>query len=271
MEPWAAAGGSANDLYLANRLQYHDALRKEDETFLKGAGSTWRALLAILLWGTVLSMLLAIPLTIVAQMMQTDQSKTEASPLQVLALAGYVIAALWPRREAISQWELLLDGKADAAESAYATILLTLRARKIPGRFNMRRIRSSTVGSVRNYITVERNRYTVYVSVFPFGTGLFMTWSMWRTMNPVSIIWAGLCDTASSLLFMHTQFHRVIRSDPDRALREAVHNATREGVEAAVSGLQVQTDTILNSIPIELETEELATPPVQPGYSNSGR
>lgn len=283
MESWAAAGSGSNDVYLGNRLQYHDP----QNVWLRSAMSAKGALLGILGLGTLLSLLLLIPIALLFHSSQyctygygCYPSTGGFAPQSTWAfsLVGYVIAALWPRRESISQWELMLDGKADAAESAYATIAGALRDRKIPGKVKARRIRSSAGGTVRNYLTVKRGRYTLYVGVFPFGTSLFLTWSMWRQMSQIAIVWAGLSDALAALLLRNTEFHRVIRSDADRALREAVHNATREGVEAAVSGVGVSLTEVVGNVAIEDETPaQVATPvpvaptprPVPPSHSDT--
>ncbi len=252
MESWASASGGSNDVYMGNRLDYRQNATDQDK--LIQFGSAGAALQSIAIWGTVLSAIFAAILAAVVGVGNSSQCSYNTNGqlscgsgnqgILIFALAGYVIVAAWPRRHYISRWELMLDGKADAAESCYTMIANALKSRKIPAEVKPRRVQSADWSTVRNYLSVKRGKYNVYVGVFPFGTNLYMTWSMWRETSSAGIIWAAITGG--------TEFDRVIRSDPDRALREAVHNATREGVESAITGAAVAVDQFLRNIPIEV-------------------
>ena len=245
MESWASASGGSNDVYMGNRLDYRPNATDQDK--LIQFGSAGAALQSIAIWGTILSAIFALILAAVVGTGSSSQCSLNAygqvscgsgnQALLIFALVGYVIVAAWPRRHYISRWELMLDGKGDAAESCYAKIGQTLQSRGIPAVVTARRVRSANTSTVRNYLSVRRGSYSVYVGVFPFGANLYMTWSMWRETSSIRIIWSAISGGS--------EFDRVIRSDPDRALREAVHNATREGVEAAVTGTMVPADQYL--------------------------
>jgi len=260
MESWASASGGSNDVYMGNRLDYRQ--NDTDKDKLIQVGSAGDALRAIAIWGTVLSAIFALILAALIGGGGSSQCSyntygqvscgSNNQALLILALSGYVIAAVWPRRHYISRWELMLDGKGEAAESSYAMIARALRSRQIPADVQPRRVRSADSTTVRNYLSVKRGKYNVYVGVFPFGSSLFMTWSMWRETSSIGIIRAVV--TGGS------EFDRVIRSDPDRALREAVHNATREGIEGAVAGVRLPDDELLRNIPIEVMDQTAPTP-----------
>lgn len=255
MNDWAAAGGS-NDVYVGQRLLYRIQLEEGDQAFGAVTGQAARsALFGILLLGTALYFLVGLVGSLFLHL--------NSGILLVLLLAAYAIVGLIPERQWVSQWELTLDGRAEAAGAAYATIAKTLRDRQIPVAVEPRRVRSSIGGDVRNYLVVRRGRYSVYVGVFPFGTGLFLTWTMWLDMSRLRIIGRYLAEVLATLVGRGSHFHQVIRSDQDRALREAVHNATREGVEAAVLGTDLSVEAIFGSLAVEDEEamEGSAVPP----------
>lgn len=251
MGDWSAAGGST-DVYIGQRLLYRTQLDEGDQGFGAVSGQGFRsAVFSIVMMGT----LLAVPIFWLSNMVLHLDALSG-----LLILAGYVLVGLIPERQWVSQWELTLDGRSAAAGAAYGTIAKSLRDRKIPVAVEPRRIKSSVGGEVRNYLVIRRGRYAVYVGVFPYGTGLFLTWSMWLDMSRLRIIGQYLAQVVANLMGRGSHFHDVIRSDPDRALREAVHNATREGVEAAVLGTELSVESILGDVAIEAEEAIAGTP-----------
>lgn len=153
----------------------------------------------------------------------------------VVSLALLVLAFTGWDQQPMSEWELLLDERSVSADSAYAAIALALDRRDVPADVQPQRIAIDTTrGQVGNYLVVRSAPYAVYVSVLPYGTGLYLAWAMWREQRVLSLYaewfrqlrnrWAG----AGSLL------HLLLRAEEARALRETVHNAVRDGVEAAV-------------------------------------
>lgn len=269
MESWAAAGGGGNDVYLGNRLRY-ETDQNADKIFRGETDSALWALFGIVTSGTILALLIAVVAFVLGATPFTNSTYCSGSgssalcipsgsgapsPAILLPFLGYVIAAIWPRRSWASQWQLMLDGKAEASDTAYATIAGSLKDHKIPAGVKTRRVRSSVGGTVRNYLIVGGGRYTAYVGVFPFGTNLYMTWSMWRRISYGRVLLGGIGNALASVFMRNTEFHRVIRTDPDRAFREAIHNATREGIEAAVSGVELKIEEVLGDIPIELESQ----------------
>ena len=153
--------------------------------------------------------------------------------LLVLAFTGWI-------QEPMSEWELLLDERSVSADSAYAAITLALHRRSVPADVRPQRIATdATRGEVGSYLVVSSDPYAVYVSVLPYGTGLYLAWAMWREQRVISLYaewfrqlrnrWAG----SGSLLNL------LLRAEEARALRETVHNAVRDGVDAAVSRTEV--------------------------------
>jgi hypothetical protein len=71
-----------------------------------------------------------------------------------------------------------------------------------------------------------------------------------------------------------TLFHQMARSDPARAMRESVHNATRAGVAAALAGHRGTIQAALGIVPTEsiddssaADPRALAPGPVPPQFA----
>lgn len=245
---WAAAGSAANDVYLGGRLTYRSNTDESDKAFWRtGTQAVRSAFIGILVIGTALAILFALIAVILVVVLRVD-----LLGLGVIAIpAAYVLAALIPERDWVSQWELTLDGKAEAAESTYAAIIRGVKERNLPVSVKVRRIRAGAGTGIGNYLVIHRGRFTVYVGVMAFGTGLFVTWSMWRHMSRGRTIWQWMRETAAGLVGRGSIFHQTIRSDPDRALREAIHNVAREGVEAAIAGATISLAEFGGDVPVE--------------------
>jgi hypothetical protein len=237
---WAASAAvSPNEFYVGNRLAYLRAGDVEAGLMDRVSGKEARSILfqavggAILLW---FSFGFATLLT------SGSFSDTGApGPLNPLFAAGTWLAPLaWaafvllvPRAETLSEWQLLLDGKAGVAESAYAVVQDALRGRQVPAEVTPARMQMGPpVPGVRNFLRIRLTKYVIFVSVFAFGRDLYLGWSMLRTEIPLMLVlrWFGTIFVRQDF-----GFSSLIDLEPVRALRESVHNALRQGIEAAAA------------------------------------
>ena len=184
----------------------------------------------------------------------------------------------FPFREGLSEWQLLLASKAPSAESSYAAIYGTLTQRGFPVRVSSRRFVTAGNPSVNNYLVICDGNVTAYVSVFAYGTSLFLGWSMWRKRLPVVIMFRFVLDAVGAAFGRDNLFVGQIGSNRARAFREAVHASVREGVDAATYGVDLTiAGTFGSDIPIETlgsnsstsdssvgSTVPLRTPPTPP-------
>jgi hypothetical protein len=159
----------------------------------------------------------------------------------VLALITFIVIWFLPYRQPLSEWQMLVDGRAPAADSAYSAIYMTLRQRGIPVEVSARRIRSQLgAGGSRNYLLVRQRPFTAYVGVFAYGNALYLGWSLWRVQSPLSVLWLNISTKVLAVLTQDgTGFRKLLNAEPAKALREAVHSATREGVQVASEGMSV--------------------------------
>jgi hypothetical protein len=170
----------------------------------------------------------------------------------IIVLSMYLLAVLFlPARETLSEWSLVVDDRADLAESAYATVAEELmRTHQIPAQVTPRRlfVRSPQRG-IRNFLAIRLGKYTIMVSVFPFGRDLFLGWSLVRRDLPVVVV---LRYLASKLGTDAAGYSRLIDVEPVKALRDVVHNALRTGIEAAALRRQLSVDAVFEyPIPVE--------------------
>ena len=242
MDRWAAEIGTAEDVYVGKRLSYRDSVSEGDAAFgayeggyvLKLLFRTWliASVVSILVW------------TFLAGMAEEDpfgggRSYSEANNAAFFCwIILFILAGLIRERQWASQWEMVLDDKAGAADIAYERIADTIERRQLPLTVEERPIQPHAAAQLRLYLVLSFKEYSAYVGVFPFGTSLFMTWSMWRDQRTWGVIGTHIRDTLSG----NSHFDQVIHADPARAMRDAVHNAVREGLEVAAGETSADID-----------------------------
>lgn len=254
-----------NAHYLGSRMQYENSVDikfGDPDLVARQARSEMRgnAILAIaivVLWGGLGSILLrAIGL----------------GPLGVLWFAATIIAAciiligpFWRRRNTpLNEWKLLVDGKAAVADDVYDHIAAELVARSSPVQY-----RAVALEGVwwRGYLQVRMGQYNAYITCFPFGSDLYMGWSLWWSASWLELIReqrkmrANLFVTLLTLPYVLVQVTLqgrdstaemgfVHQFDEVKALRECVHSVTLKGAEAAMGSIATQgRGTIGSTVP----------------------
>ena len=92
------------------------------------------------------------------------------------------------------------------------------------------------------------------MSVFGYGTSLYVGWMMWRSRRGATLIATFIKDLFGSPLRRAGMVSQMLRTEKVRAMREAVHMAVREGVDVAVAGLEVSIlQTFGQELPIEAD------------------
>lgn len=161
--------------------------------------------------------------------------------------------------EPIGEWRTLLADRAGHSEPYYRMIAAVLERRELPITPQLRSIELNTQGRpVKHTIVLSENEYQAYVTVFPYGTSLYVGWQMWRRRSGTQLIKRALVDrvTAANLVTA------MLRTDRARAVREAVHLACREAVYAtADEGLWAQAQQL--RLP-QVEQESALLLPQQP-------
>ncbi|MEU5301022.1 hypothetical protein ACH4YO_15910 [Streptomyces noursei] len=141
------------------------------------------------------------------------------------SFAAFLVVLLMTRLpEPVGEWRVLLPDRPDRAETVYATILQTLGSRGYP-------LAPQPFGP---RITLNNAPYTAYVSVFNYGSSLYLGWMMWRSRRGTELMAQFLGDFFRALRGDNGIERQMLRSEGARAMREAVHLACREGLMVAV-------------------------------------
>ncbi|MFF0379763.1 adhesin [Actinoplanes missouriensis] len=166
--------------------------------------------------------------------------------------------------EPIAEWKTLLEERYQAADSAYAAIYGTLRRRGFPLNAHAVRVRSDFLAPemVNNRLLISDRSYRVYVTVFPYGSSLYLGWTMWRSRRGATLIGHYLKDLVGGMLGRTGSINQMLRTERIRAMREAVHAAVREGAEVATQGVTVPlAATFGQDVPVQ--DLRVGAPPAQ--------
>jgi hypothetical protein len=251
----AVASVTENETYIGNRLTFHNDISQHFSGHVPTPWvyRIWRRTRALGLGSATLVLLV--------QLVSADWDRFPNERfwngfslgwIVWVAVLVVVASLLVPLNEGLSEWQLMLDGKAGSADSAYAAIFGTLRTRQIPVAVTTRRFRTAGHPSVNNFLVVGDNHVFVYVSVFAYGTSLYLGWTMWRRQLPVVLVWKWLAETIGGMFGRNARFMGQLASNRDRALREAVHSAVREGLDAVNYGVDVPVGATFGyEVPVE--------------------
>jgi hypothetical protein len=267
---WAASGAvGPNATYRNQTLQYRDVELTFDESV------DFKTIKQLWLVATCSSLLVFLVVGVLPAIFAG--SADAMSPGLLISIAIFWLVFLMLRlNEPISEWKTLLEDKAAASSSAYAAIYGSLTRRRIPVTAVPARVRSDIAPEVvHNRLVITSGRYVAYVTVFAYGTSLYVGWTMWRSRPGAVVIGHFLKDIVGSLVNRAGNLNQMLRTDRPRAMREAVHSAAREGVEIAIQGIEVPlASTFGQEPPIEAAAPASAPPappaPPTPGYPPPG-
>lgn len=193
--------------------------------------------------------------------------------LQIAMIAFVAVFLVSKVSEPAGEWRVLLDGRAAHAEAAYTGIVGVVRERGLPVVPVFRRIRTGgDHPRVTHRMALRDGGYVAYLSVFPYGTGLYVGWVMRRDRRGADLVRQFVSDFVQG--FGGADAERLMmRTESPRALREALHAAVREGLCAAVDGDAAEPgaafphglprieEDVAVSVPVQAPTP-MAPPPV---------
>jgi hypothetical protein len=159
--------------------------------------------------------------------------------LMIISFVGFwLILLLTKLQEPISEWHVLLADRAAAADSVYNVIVGRARDRRLPLYPYTRRMPTS-FGAVSNRLVLVDGHYEAYVTVFPYGSGLYLGWTMWRSRRGFELIGRYFADVFRNMAGQLDPVARMLRTEQARAMREAVHAVCREGLHVAIDQIEV--------------------------------
>lgn len=253
-----------NETYLGLRLLFQRAGNVETDLMDVISGGQAKQILRRTFGGALTIILVTVVVAALTGLATglASSSSEGGSTASTLSTFGIVVAIIWiawhlfmPRTEILSDWHLLLDGKAWISDTAYGVVFASLRQdHAIPASIEPRRMRvGPPVRGLRNLLLVRIGKYMAYISVFPFGNDLYLGWTLWRRQIPLMIVLRWI----AAFLGGDPGFSGIIDVEPIKAMREAVHNALRRGIEAAMIGRQIP---IAQSFGYELPIETVFHP-----------
>ncbi|MEV6838266.1 hypothetical protein AB0N17_27770 [Streptomyces sp. NPDC051133] len=171
------------------------------------------------------------------------------------AFAAFWVVLLVSRvAEPVGEWRVLLADRYERAETVYATIAGTLGTRGYP-------ISPRSFGT---RMTLSERSYTAYVSVFNYGSSLYLGWMMWRSRRGTELVGQFLGDLVRSFRGENGIEHQMLRSEGARAMREAVHLACREGLMVAIESVPQGPGHVRQPFPGHVPPPPVAPPTVSP-------
>ncbi|MEU1469372.1 hypothetical protein ABZ434_14250 [Streptomyces sp. NPDC005761] len=254
-------GGDGNAAYLDKTLRHHDVEISFDDTV------NWKVFLTVWLRAAGVGFGVFLFFGFIGLITLAGDPESGLGlmgiGLQISIIAFVVVFLASKVTEPIGEWRVLLADQWMHTESAYSEIARVVQERRLPIVPVFRRIRT---GGRHPYVThrmvLQDGSYVAYLSVFPYGTSLYMGWVMWRNRRGTEIVGQFFSDFFRG--FGGTDMEKVMmRTEPPRAMREALHAAAREGLHVAVDGRTVSPELAFPHGLPHIEEDVAAPLPVQ--------
>ncbi|TVZ78034.1 hypothetical protein FB157_13658 [Streptomyces sp. BK340] len=198
-----------------------------------------RALFRLWLRATFLSVLLFVVLVILSAVVGLGGSAGVWGVLDVAAVAAFLWVFLRGEyTEPLGEWSVLLADSAPLADNAYSHIFGALKTRRVPASIEAARVLDGP-GSVINRIVLVDGDHTVYITVFPYGSSLYLGWSMQRTYRGKRTLSHLITHAMRGTGRGGLDHARATRAERHRALRHTAQAACREGMDALATGRHV--------------------------------
>ena len=165
-------------------------------------------------------------------------------------ITGLVLACLYwllPHPALLSEWKFSVDGQGAAAPIVFDHIAWALGRRATPlDSLQVRRLRLPGEGQ-RDYLELQRDLFLGYVGCFSNGNDLYVGWTFWVRLSPFRLLCMIIARIWQAFSRRGTDIYTTLRYDGARAMREAMHNTTREGIDVAVGQIPAQGQGIVGS------------------------
>jgi hypothetical protein len=168
-------------------------------------------------------------------------------------LAGLLFGCLYwliPVPAQLSEWKILVDGKASVAPVIFDHIAWALQRRQTPvDKAKVRKLKLAG-GEGRDYLEVRRPLFSGLVCCFAYGEDLYVGWTFWLRVSPLRCSLMFLARLWQILMRRGNDMYVTLRYDYAKAMQEAMHNSAREGVDVAIGGLPAQGQGTVSSLQV---------------------
>jgi hypothetical protein len=235
-----------NQVYVGGRLNYGapESLDPVGSTaYLRGLRTHWSLVLIVTLSaGFVIALFGVI----------TGSTKLAGFLGILLLIAAFIVAWFVPIWVGLSEWKFMVDGKAEASAAAFEHIAWAFKERATPvDRIKVHRLRLGG-SETRDYLFVKEGIFGAYIACFAYGRDLYVGWTLWWRISAFRWLLLVVRRWIQAFTFRNSTQHWVHRFDFAKALREAIHGAARQGLDAATGLVPFQgSGTIGSEIGIE--------------------
>ncbi|MFG2629201.1 hypothetical protein [Streptomyces sp. NPDC048473] len=231
-------GGDGNAAYLDKTLRHHEVELSFDDTV------NWKALFTIWARAAAVSFTVFLFFGFIGLVGASGDLESGFGIMGMgvpISFAVFWVVFLVSKiTEPIGEWRVLLADQWQHTESAYAEIARVVQERRLPIMPVFRRIRTGGQYShVTHRMVLRDGSYVAYLSVFAYGTSLYMGWVMWRNRRGTALLGQFLVDLGRGFSGGTDMEKVMMRTETPRAMREALHAAAREGLHVAVEGRTV--------------------------------
>jgi hypothetical protein len=155
-------------------------------------------------------------------------------------LTLFVLYWLVPVYAMVSEWKYSVEDKGAVAPVTLDHIAWSVTRRKTPvDSMQIRRLNLAG-GASRDYLELRRGLFTGYICSFSYGEDLYIAWTLWVRVSGLRLIVMLIARLWQTVMQRGTDLYTTLRYDYARAMREAMHNSAREGVEVAIGALAAQ-------------------------------
>lgn len=169
------------------------------------------------------------------------------------ALVGLLFLCLYwliPVPAQLSEWKTMVDDKAAAAPVIFDHIAWALQRRQTPlDDARVRRLKLAG-GEGRDYLEIRRNMFSGLVCCFAYGEDLYVGWTFWLRVSPARCLLMFLARLWQTLMRRGSDLYVTLRYDYAKAMREAMHNSAREGVDVAIGQMRPQGQGTTNALQV---------------------
>jgi hypothetical protein len=168
-------------------------------------------------------------------------------------LAGLLLVCLYwliPVPAQLSEWKILVDGKASEAPMIFDHIAWALQRRQTPvDEAKVRKLKLAG-GEGRDYLEVRRALFSGLICCFAYGEDLYVGWTFWLRVSPLRCSLMFLARLWQILMRRGNDMYVTLRYDYAKAMQEAMHNSAREGVDVAIGELRAQGQGTTSSLQV---------------------